>query len=69
MSFPRIWVIPGNRPGDDAQVFALAEELGLPFETRKLIYNPSFWPGAGLTGVFDARSVASANVAPPFVER
>lgn len=51
MTFPRIWVIPGNRRGDDAQVFALAEELGLPFETRKLIYKPSFWPGAGLSGV------------------
>lgn len=51
MSFPRIWVIPGNRRGDDAQVFALAEELGLPFETRKLIYKPSFWSGSGLSGV------------------
>ena len=30
MTLPRIWVIPGNRPGDDAQVYALAEELGLP---------------------------------------
>ena len=51
MRFPRIWVIPGNRPGDDAQVFALAEELGLPFETRKLVYNPSFWPGSGLADI------------------
>ena len=51
MTFPRIWVIPGNRRGDDAQVFALAEELGLPFETRKLIYEPSFWPGTRLSGV------------------
>lgn len=43
MSFPRIWVIPGNRPGDDAQVYALAEELGLPFETRALRFNWRFW--------------------------
>lgn len=43
MSFPRIWVIPGNRPGDDAQVYALAEELGLPFETRKLIFSGGSW--------------------------
>lgn len=43
MSFPRIWVFPGNRPGDDAQVYALAEELRLPFETRTLRYNWRFW--------------------------
>ena len=43
MTLPRIWVIPGNRPGDDAQVYALAEELRLPFETRKLVFNWRFW--------------------------
>lgn len=43
MKLPRIWVFPGNRPGDDAQVYALAEELGLPFETRKLVFNWRFW--------------------------
>jgi mitochondrial fission protein ELM1 len=41
--FPRIWVFPGNRPGDDAQVYSLAEELHLPFETRTLRYNWRFW--------------------------
>jgi mitochondrial fission protein ELM1 len=43
VNFPRIWVFPGNRPGDDAQVYALAEELRLPFETRTLRYNWRFW--------------------------
>jgi mitochondrial fission protein ELM1 len=69
MSFPRIWVIPGNRPGDDAQVFALAEELGLPFETRKLIYNRSFWPGAGLSGVSAdsvRRDIREKTLIPPW---
>ena len=69
MSFPRIWVIPGNRPGDDAQVFALAEELGLPFETRKLIYNRSLWPGAGLSGVSPdsvSRDVREKTLVPPW---
>ena len=42
MSFPRIWVFPGNRSGDDAQVYALAEEMGLPFETRPMRYNWRF---------------------------
>ncbi|MGI8704867.1 MAG: ELM1/GtrOC1 family putative glycosyltransferase [Sphingomicrobium sp.] len=39
MSFVRIWVIGGSRRGDEAQACALAEELGLPFETRKLRFN------------------------------
>ena len=43
MTFPRIWVFPGNRSGDDAQVYALAEELGLPFETRPMRYNWPYW--------------------------
>jgi mitochondrial fission protein ELM1 len=36
---PRVWVLLGHRPGDNAQLLALAEELGLPFETRSLRYN------------------------------
>ena len=43
MTFPRIWVLPGNRSGDDGQVYALAEELGLPFETRPMRYNWRYW--------------------------
>lgn len=68
MSFPRIWVIPGNRPGDDAQVFALAEELGLPFETRKLIYNPGFWGGghSGISPDSVRRDVREKTLVPPW---
>lgn len=36
---PRIWVLLGDRTGDNNQVLALAEALGLPFETRTLRYN------------------------------
>lgn len=43
MTFPRIWVFPGNRSGDDGQVYALAEEMGLPFETRPMRYNWRYW--------------------------
>ena len=35
---PRIWVLIGDRTGDNNQVLALAEELGMPFETRTLRY-------------------------------
>lgn len=54
---PRIWVILGHRPGDNAQVLALAEELGLPFETRSLGYN---WRHL-LTGRFMGASRASLD--------
>ncbi len=40
MSDPRIWVLLGPRTGDNNQALALAEALGLPFETRTLAYNP-----------------------------
>ena len=39
MTAPRIWVLLGPRTGDNNQALALAEALGLPFETRTLAYN------------------------------
>ena len=39
MTSPRIWVLLGPRTGDNNQALALAEALGLPFETRTLAYN------------------------------
>ncbi len=38
---PRIWVLLGSRRGDNHQLLALAEALGLPFETRTLEYRRS----------------------------
>lgn len=35
----RIWALLGARPGDNDQVIALAEALGLPFEIKQLEYN------------------------------
>lgn len=37
--YPRIWVLLGQRRGDNNQLLALAEGLGLPFETRSLRYR------------------------------
>ena len=36
---PRIWAILGPHRGDNNQVLALAAELGLAFEEKKLKYN------------------------------
>lgn len=60
MTSPRIWVLLGPRTGDNNQALALAEELGLPFETRSLAYNQlqalSVWlPGTALTLDRDSR--------------
>lgn len=54
MSGARIWVLLGPRTGDNNQALALAEALGLPFETRTLAYKPlqalSVWlPPTALT--------------------
>jgi len=35
-----IWILAGNRRGDNNQMLALAEALGLPFEIKILAYNP-----------------------------
>lgn len=36
---PRIWALLGEKVGDNNQLLALAEGLGLPFETRPMCYN------------------------------
>jgi mitochondrial fission protein ELM1 len=37
VSAPRIWLVLGDKPGDNAQVEIVAEALGLPFERRRVI--------------------------------
>ena len=36
---PRVWLLIGRRRGDNNQLFALGEALGLPFETRAMFYK------------------------------
>lgn len=36
---PRVWVLLGQRSGDRSQMLGLAEALGWPYETRRLVYN------------------------------
>ena len=37
MSAPRIWLVLGDKPGDNAQVEIVAEALGLPVERKRVI--------------------------------
>ena len=52
MKRPLIWVLVGSRTGDNNQVLALAETVGLPFTTIHLDYNllrsVTRWLGASL---------------------
>lgn len=69
MSYPRIWVFPNNRPGDDAQVYALAEELRLPFETRTLAYNWRFWLSGkymGASPISVVKELRERTLVPPW---
>ena len=69
MTVPRIWVIPGNRPGDDAQVYAVAEELRLPFETRKLVFKRALWTAGKLKRVSPfsvQRRLRERTIVPPW---
>lgn len=39
MTATRVWLLIGTRRGDNNQVLALGEALGLPFETRTVFYK------------------------------
>ncbi len=61
MSAPLIWVLLGERTGDNNQALALAEALGMPFAVKQLDYNAlqslSVWlppTAASLTGAAKA---------------
>ncbi len=60
---PRVWVVTGYRAGERAQVLALAEALGWPFEIKELAYRrfefrTSLFRGSDLRGIRLARSSA-----------
>ncbi len=37
---PRVWLIESYRAGENAQLLALTEALGWPFEIKRLVYRP-----------------------------
>jgi mitochondrial fission protein ELM1 len=66
---PSVWAILCYREGDNAQILALAEALGLPFEVKRLCYRPGgrlidVWRGANLHGI--CRKHSSSLGGPPW---
>lgn len=53
---PRVWVIAGYRAGENSQLVALAEALGLPYELKRLSYRrfefrTNLFRGSNLRGI------------------
>ena len=65
---PLVWAILCYREGDNTQILALAEALGLPFEVKRLSYRSGgwlidVWRGANLCGI---RRKHSSSLEPPW---
>lgn len=65
---PRVWLLFGERRGDNAQVLALADMLGWPYEIKQLRWQPDYdvdpaEAGVSLAGLDKA---ASDSLAPPW---
>ncbi len=63
---PRVWVLLNHRAGENAQVVALAEALGWPFEIKRFTYRkhvPYLLLGASLAGI---RVDESDSLSPPW---
>ena len=65
---PRIWVLLGPKVGDNAQLLALAEALGWPFETRRLAFRDTEVVSNVLLGpnLLGLRRVQSDPLTPPW---
>ena len=68
MTKPVIWVLLGDKTGDNNQLLALAEMTGLPFEAKRLSYNlvraiPPRFLG---TSLLSLTAEARRQLAPPW---
>ena len=61
-----IWILAGNRRGDNNQMLALAEALGLPFEIKILAYNPLHHLPPLRRGLLHVERRARASIKPPW---
>jgi len=44
-NFPRVWLVIGDKAGDNAQVQAVAEALGWPIESKRLVFQTPYQQG------------------------
>jgi mitochondrial fission protein ELM1 len=72
LDVPRVWLLMGNRAGDNSQVLGLGEALGWPFEEKHFEFQP--WEklvnlpwGAHLLGIVKARSTPMSAPWPDLV--
>lgn len=65
---PRTWLLFGERRGDNAQVLALAEMLGWPYEVKQLRWEAGYGVDPAEAGVSLAGldRTASDALAPPW---
>ena len=61
-----IWILAGNRRGDNNQMLALAEAIGLPFEIKILAYNPLHHLPPLRRGLLHVERRARASIKPPW---
>ncbi|MGI9284085.1 MAG: mitochondrial fission ELM1 family protein [Pseudomonadales bacterium] len=65
---PRIWLVIGDKPGDNAQVEIIADALGLPFEIRRVLPKEQYVLGkpAFKASLYHLDLHASDNLEPPW---
>ena len=65
---PRVWLLLGSRRGDNNQLLALGEALGMPFETRTLHYRRSarLWMKLFPKSLFHLDRASKAWLKPPW---
>ena len=65
---PCIWLLMSHRSGDNTQLRALAEALGLPFEIKEFAYRPAEWLPRILLGatLISVDRANSSSLDPPY---
>jgi uncharacterized protein len=68
MDTPRTWILASPHAGDNSQLFALAEALGWPYETKRLVYRQSerFLRFLGRATLAALSRESFDKIAPPF---
>jgi mitochondrial fission protein ELM1 len=61
-----VWILAGNRRGDNNQMQALAEALGMPLETKILAYNWLRHVPAFRRGLVHVTKSSRAQIEPPW---